>query len=82
MWKRRLYVRVTGSIVRTVRRLTGQQSLPPAPRPGEGAGSDWGNVTAEDLRARGILPGMPPPGGAPAARAVNVPRRGQAHRSR
>ena len=79
-----MYVRVTGSIVRTLRRLKGQQSRPSTPRPGEGGRSDWGNVTAEDLRTQGILPGMPPPDGGPAPRAVavNVPRKGRERRSR
>jgi hypothetical protein len=75
MWRRRMYVRVTGSIVRTLRRLTGQRFLPSSPGTGEGGSSDWRNLTAEDLRRQGIMPGMPPPTGGPAPRAVTVPRR-------
>jgi hypothetical protein len=78
LWRRSLYVRVTGSLVRGLRRLTGQRF----PRLSGDRG--WGNLTKEDLARQGITPGMAPPGGGPGPRAVAMPptRSQQRHQRR
>jgi hypothetical protein len=66
-WLRRrsLYVRVTGSLIRGLRRLTGQRF----PRSSDNRG--WAGLTKEDLARQGITPGMPGlPHGGPPPRAV------------
>jgi hypothetical protein len=68
LWRRSLYVRVTESLVRGLRRLTGQRF------PRFSGNRGWGNLTKEDLSRQGITPGMPGmPHGGPPPRAVAMP---------
>jgi hypothetical protein len=68
LWRRSLYVRLTESLVRGLRRLTGQRF------PRFSGNRGWGGLTKEDLARQGITPGMSGlPHGGPPPRAVAMP---------